>query len=210
MADNLITLVNNSLDLNTSLALFQQANPNPSGQITAWQVVYLEGTENNSHLGGQSQTPVPDDYAMVLNYMSGISSIMSSPVSWTGYGANVDITTDVNPIGDLVLDLDVLAASDPTRVIINVPPNIGPGVTATVTKNMQNVLPPIALFASGTAGVQIVPTFYVGVVSQTLQSGSPVNAAEISATQAIQPGQTATVTGSAAAGYTITVAGTAS
>jgi len=195
MATPQINIINSTDTDSLNLAIFQKYSDTPDLEIIAWRTACPS-------IGTTAFVPVPDNYAVLVQYEQDGIRYRTKCLPITDYEGAYQVSKDGN---------DITLSSSPNnfpdnQVVVAVAKKVAQAVDICITLGGDPVYPPQTTSPNDSQDFSIIPTLYLARVKSEVVKGGILVAEEVSSSEvAIQPGQTAVVTGTKDTGYDITV-----
>jgi hypothetical protein len=195
MATPQINIINQTDSDSLNLAVYQKYSDTPNLAITAWRTACPS-------IGTTAFVPVPDNYAVHVEYLQDGINYRTKCLPIADYEGSYQVSKEGNDI--------TLAASEndfpDNQVVVNVAKKVAQAVDICITLGGDPVYPPQTTSPNDSQDFSIIPTLYIARIKAEVTKGGVLLADEVSTSEvAIQPGQTAYITGSINQGYGITV-----
>ncbi|MCR8558134.1 hypothetical protein KXD93_10790 [Mucilaginibacter sp. BJC16-A38] len=196
MATPQINIINNTVDNDSlNLAIYQKFSATPNLTVAAWRTA-------SPSVGTTAYVPIPDNYAVHVIYPQDGISYKTQCLGITDYEGSYQVSKDGN---DITLSASTTDFPD-NQVLVSVAKKVAQAVDVCITLGGDVVYPPQTTSPGDSQDFSIIPTLYLAKVKPEVVKGGVLVAEELSTSEvAIQPGQTAYVTGDINTGYTITV-----
>ena len=196
MAIPQINIINQTDDNDTlNLAIYQKFSSTPDLTVTAWRTAAPS-------VGTTAYVPVPGNYAVHVVYAKEGIAYRTKCLPIIDYEGAYTVSTDG---GDITLSTSNGDFPD-NQVLVDVAKKVGQAVDVCITLGGDLVYPAQTTSPGDSQDFNIMPTLYIAKVKPEVSKGGILVAEELSTTEvAIQPGQTAYVTGNINTGYDITV-----
>lgn len=196
MATPQINIINQTSDNDSlNIAVYQKYSSTPNLVVAAWRTA-------NPSIGTTAFVPVPDNYAVHVQYQQDGINYRTKCLGITDYEGAYTVSKEGN---DITLNASDSEFPD-NQVLVSVAKKVAQAVDVCITLGGDTVYPPQTTSPSDYQDFTIIPTLYLARVKPEVTKGGILVAEELSTSEvAIQPGQTAYVTGDVNSGYVITV-----
>jgi hypothetical protein len=190
-----INIINQTDSDSLNLAVYQKYSSTPNLNITAWRTACPS-------IGTTAFVPVPDNYAVHVEYLQGGINYRTKCLPISDYEGAYQVSKEGNDITLIASENDF----PDNQVVVGVAKKVAQAVDICITLGGDPVYPPQTTSPNDSQDFSIIPTLYIARVKPEVTKGGLLVAEEVSTSEiAIQPGQTAYVSGDINSGYIITV-----
>jgi hypothetical protein len=196
MATPQINIINNTVDNDSlNLAIYQKFSATPDLTVAAWRTA-------SPSIGTTAYVPIPSNYAVHVVYNQDGISYKTQCLQISDYEGAFLVSKEGS---DITLSASVNQYPD-NQVLVDVAKKVAQAVDVCITLGGDVVYPPQTTSPGDSQDFSILPTLYLAKVKPEVYKGGILVAEELTSSEvAIQPGQTAFITGDINSGYTITV-----